>query len=146
MFYGEYEQAVDIRGRVSLPATLRGRLGDHLVVTRGLDGCLVVYAIADWEKLASAVGQLPLTRSVARAVTRLLLGGASEQTLDVQGHLTLPDSLKRWARLDNMAVVVGAGDHIEIWSDTAWNEVTTQLAQDNAAMAETLSQLGFALS
>lgn len=145
MFYGEFEQAVDAQGRVLLPAPYRARLGKTLVVTRGLDGCLLVYTLSQWEQVASSVGQLPLTRSVARAFTRLLLGSASDQALDGQGRLTLPLALRQWAGVETAAVVVGAGDHLEIWSAQAWADQTTQLAHDNAAIAESLSQLGFAL-
>lgn len=145
MFYGEFEQVVDAQGRVALPPPYRPRLGKTLVVTRGLDGCLLVYTLSQWEQVATSVGQLPLTRSVARAFTRLLLGSASDQALDGQGRLTLPPALRQWAGVDTTAVVVGAGDHLEIWSVQAWGEQTAQLAHDNAAIAESLSQLGFAL-
>lgn len=145
MFYGEFEQAVDAQGRLALPAPHRPRLGKTLVVTRGLDGCLLVYPLSEWERLAGAVGELPLTRSVARAFTRLLLGSASDQTIDGQGRFTLPPSLRQWAGVETTAVVVGAGDHLEIWSLQAWQTQTAQLAHDNAAIAESLSQLGFAL-
>jgi MraZ protein len=146
MFYGEFEQAVDTRGKLALPAPYRARLADGCVVTRGLDGCLLIYALADWERVAGEVGRLPLTRSVARAFTRLLLGSASEQRLDAQGRLALPPTLRQWANVTNTAMVIGAGDRLEIWSDQAWTAQTAQLAQDNAAIAESLSQLGFALS
>lgn len=145
MFYGEFELAVDGQGRVALPSAYRPRLGKTLVVTRGLDGCLLVYPLSEWERVAHSVGALPLTRSVARAFTRLLLGSASDQSLDGQGRLTLPLALRQWAGVETVAVVVGAGDHLEIWSLRAWDEMTAQLAHDNAAIAESLSQLGFAL-
>lgn len=145
MFYGEFEQAVDAQGRIALPTPHRSRLGKTLVVTRGLDGCLLVYTVSEWERLAGSVGELPLTRSVARAFTRLLLGSASDQTVDGQGRLTLPPALRQWAGVETTAIVVGAGDHLEIWSASGWQAQTVQLAHDNAAIAESLSQLGFAL-
>ncbi|MFN8471965.1 MAG: division/cell wall cluster transcriptional repressor MraZ [Anaerolineae bacterium] len=146
MFYGEFLQDVDARGRLVIPQAFRADLANGLVITRGLDGCLLVYPASRWDEVADAVSRLPLTRSVARAFVRLLLGGASPQTLDTQGRFTLPVPLRRYARLDSSAVIVGTGDHIEIWGDTAWDRMTDDLAENGSEIAENLSNLGFALS
>ena len=146
MFYGEAEQALDGRGRLILPPTFRTDLAEVLVVTRGLDGCLLIFPTARWDRLAGAVAALPLTRGVARMLTRLLLGGASAQQLDAQGRVTLPEPLRRWAGLERTAVIVGTGDRLEVWSDVAWSRLTERLVEENADIAESLSQLGFALT
>ena len=146
MFYGEFMQDVDARGRMVVPQAFRADLASGLVITRGLDGCLLVYPASRWDEVADAVSRLPLTRSVARAFARLLLGGASSQTLDAQGRFTLPAPLRRYARLDSNAVIVGTGDHIEVWGDAAWGRMTEDLAETGSEIAETLSNLGFALS
>lgn len=146
MFYGEFEQALDSRGRISLPPLFRTYLVDGLVVTRGLDGCLFIYTRAEWERVAGAISDLPLTRGVARGLMRLILGGASALALDAQGRLTLPEALRRYARLTTDAVIIGAGDHLEIWSQGQWSEMTRHLADESGTIAESLSQLGFALT
>ncbi|MFN8499353.1 MAG: division/cell wall cluster transcriptional repressor MraZ [Anaerolineae bacterium] len=146
MFYGEFLQDVDARGRLVIPQAFRADLANGLVITRGLDGCLLVYPASRWDEVADAVSRLPLTRSVARAFVRLLLGGASPQTLDTQGRFTLPTPLRRFGRLESSAVIVGAGDHIEVWSDAAWGQMTDDLAAKGSEIAENLSNLGFALS
>ncbi len=146
MFYGEFLQDVDARGRMVVPPAFRADLANGLVITRGLDGCLLIYPASRWDEVADAVSRLPLTRSVARAFARLLLGGASPQTLDLQGRFTLPVPLRRYARLESNAVIVGTGDHIEVWGDAAWSRVTDDLSENGSDIAETLSNLGFALS
>ena len=146
MFYGEFIQDVDARGRLVAPQAFRADLANGLVITRGLDGCLLVYPASRWDEVANAVSRLPLTRSVARAFTRLLLGGASSQTLDAQGRFMLPAPLRRYARLDTNAVIVGMGGHLEIWGDAAWSRMTEDLAENGSDIAETLGSLGFALS
>ncbi|MFN8482794.1 MAG: division/cell wall cluster transcriptional repressor MraZ [Anaerolineae bacterium] len=146
MFYGEFLQDVDARGRLVVPPAFRADLADGLVITRGLDGCLLLYPASRWDEVADAVSRLPLTRSVARAFVRLLLGGASPQTLDGQGRFTLPSPLRRYARLDASTVIVGAGDHIEVWGNAAWDQMTDDLAANGSEIAESLSNLGFAFS
>ncbi len=146
VFWGEFTEQLDARGRLRVPAALRAALADGLVVTRGLDGCLLIYPAGRWENVAAMVGALPFTRGAARSFTRLFLGGASEQRLDAQGRLAIPDTLRRYAGLDASAVFVGAGDHLEVWAQPAWSSVTAQLASESAAIAESLSQLGFALT
>lgn len=146
MFYGEFEQVVAADGRVAMPPLFRATLSDGLVVTRGLDGCLFIYTAAEWERVAGAISDLPLTRGVARGLMRLILGGASAVRLDSRGGLTVPPSLRRYAGLERAAVIVGAGDHLEVWSDATWAAMTSQLAAESGDLAESLSQLGFALT
>src|SRR5207249_2229914 len=66
MLLGEHEHALDDKNRLTLPARLRDQLGDRVVVTRGLDGCLYVYAAAEWAKLAERVGTLDALSREAR--------------------------------------------------------------------------------
>ncbi len=146
MFYGEYGQALDASGRMIVPPPFRADLAQGLVVTRGLDGCLFIYPAAEWERVAGAISTLPLTRGVARGLMRLILGGASALTLDGRGGLVLPEALRRYASLDTGAVIVGAGDRLEIWSQATWADLTSRLAAESGDLAESLSQLGFALT
>ena len=53
MLLGEHEHTLDDKNRLTLPAKLREQLGAQVVVRRGLDGCLYVYAQAEWEQLAA---------------------------------------------------------------------------------------------
>lgn len=146
MFYGEFEQALETGGRMVMPPPFRADLAQGLVVTRGLDGCLFIYPAAEWERVADAISALPLTRGVARGLMRLILGGASALALDGRGGLVLPEALRRYARLDEGAVIVGAGDRLEVWSQVTWDDLTSRLAAESGDLAESLSQLGFALT
>lgn len=146
MFYGEFEQALETGGRMVMPLPFRPNLAQGLVITRGLDGCLFIYPAAEWERIAGAISALPLTRGVARGLMRLILGGASALTLDARGGLVLPEALRHYASLGDGAVIVGAGDRLEVWSRATWDELTSRLAVESGDLAESLSQLGFALT
>ena len=44
MFFGEYEHTIDDKNRLTLPARFRDSFAGGVVLTRGLDECLDVYA------------------------------------------------------------------------------------------------------
>ena len=72
MLLGEHEHSLDDKNRLTLPAKLREQLGDHVVITRGMDGCLYVYARSEFDSLAARIGSLeasPPTRAACSATS-----------------------------------------------------------------------------
>ena len=90
MLLGQHEHSLDDKNRLTLPAKLREQLGDRVVVTRGLDGCLDVYARADWDELAERVGTLDSLSGETRKLQRYFFTGAAEAELDKQGRVVIP--------------------------------------------------------
>ena len=86
MFLGTYSPKLDDKGRLFLPAKFRDRLKAGIVVTRGHEKSLVIYPADAFESLASRVLAMPTTNRRARAYSRLLLSGASDQVPDKQGR------------------------------------------------------------
>ena len=122
MLLGEHEHALDEKNRLTLPARLRDQLGDRVVVTRGLDGCLYVYAAAEWAKLAERVGALdPLSRE-ARTMQRFFFASAMDAELDKQGRIVIPAGLLESAGIGREVTVAGIYDHLEIWDRAAWRD------------------------
>ena len=97
MFIGEYYHNIDAKKRLAVPAKFRAGLGKKAVVTRGLDNCLYLYPMKEWEKLAAKLARLPITRSDSRAFVRLMLAGAMDVSLDQLGRILVPDYLKDYA-------------------------------------------------
>ncbi|MDO4326356.1 MAG: division/cell wall cluster transcriptional repressor MraZ [bacterium] len=120
MFIGEYSHTIDEKGRLIMPSRFREQLGDSFVVTRGLDGCLFVYGLQEWEKLEQKLRALPLTNPNARKLTRFFLAGAAMCEMDKQGRILLPAVLRKFAGLKKDVVLAGVGNRIEIWNDAAW--------------------------
>ena len=85
MLLGEYEHALDPKGRIAVPAKLREALGGKFIITKGLDGCLFVYDLEQWQLLEAKLASLPMSRKTARDFTRFLFGGACECECDKQG-------------------------------------------------------------
>jgi len=118
MLLGEHEHALDDKNRLTLPAKLRGEIGERVVVTRGLDGCLYVYATAEWEQLAKRVGTLDPLSHEARAMQRFFFASGSEAEVDKQGRVVIPANLL--ATVGREVTVIGVYDHLEIWDRAAW--------------------------
>jgi MraZ protein len=142
MFIGEYNHTIDEKGRLALPAKMRGKLVDGAVVTRGLDGCLFVYTKEEWQKLADKLANLPLTNANSRAFSRLMLAGAMDVEFDKLGRILLPGYLREFANLKNKAVVAGLYSRIEIWNDEAWKEYKTKTEANTEEITQNLAELG----
>ena len=135
MFMGEYLHAVDVKGRIIMPAKFREELGECFVITRGLDNCLFVYPLSEWTLLEQKLKALPFTRSDARAFMRFFFSGATECGLDKQGRVLIPNNLREHARLHKDVVVIGVSGRVEIWSQEVWNQYSdeTGLSFENIA-------------
>ena len=62
MFMGEYQHSVDAKGRLIIPSKYREQLGDKMVVTKGLDTCLYLYPMEEWEKMVEKFAGLNLLK------------------------------------------------------------------------------------
>jgi MraZ protein len=123
---GEFEQRLDDKNRVTLPARLRDRFASGLVCARGLDKCITVFPREAWDTFVTTQSErLDLFTREGRALERYLFGGATECELDRQGRIALPASLIGHASLDKEIVIAGLRDRLEIWDRESWR---TQLA------------------
>lgn len=122
MFLGEYTHTIDEKGRLTIPAKFRNTLASGLVLTRGLDTCLVVYPNSGWQDLAERVAKLPMSDKRVRAYRRRVFSGAVDLTPDRQGRILVPPYLREFAQLGNEVVVAGSFDYIEIWGVGLWKE------------------------
>lgn len=136
MFMGEHHHILDGKGRLSIPARFREGLGVRFVATKGLDNCLFVYPMDEWQRIESKLKELPFTRSDARAFVRFFFSGAAECDLDGQGRVLLPEGLRTYARLERDVVIIGVSSRVEIWSKDEWESYQQQADQSYEALAE----------
>ena len=142
MFIGEYTHSIDEKGRLAVPVKFRTELERGAVVTKGIDQCLVLYTLKEWNALAEKISQLPMNHANTRAISRLLLAGAMDVQLDKQGRVILPDYLRKYAGLGKKAIVAGLYNRIEIWDEAAWEQYKTGTESESQNIAETLSGFG----
>lgn len=122
MFLGEYVHTIDEKGRLTIPARFRADLTAGLVVTCGIDRCLVIYPVEEWDRLAEKVSALPMTDRRARAFRRLVFSNASDVVPDKQGRVLIPPRLREYGNLDGEVVVTGLNTYIEVWNPDSWGE------------------------
>lgn len=142
MLIGEYQHTIDTKKRLAIPAKMRAELGEKVVVTRGLDGCLFVYTSLMWEELAQKLGQAPVGSEMSRGFVRLLLSGANEVELDSLGRVLVPDTLKDYAGLTKNVVIVGVYNRLEIWDKDRWMSYSVRAEREIGNMAEKMGELG----
>jgi len=142
MFIGEYQHLIDDKGRLAVPAKFRAALKGGAIVTRGLDSCLFIFTKKEWEILAGKIKALPISQSNSRAFSRLMLGGAMEVNLDVQGRILLPDYLQEYAGLKKQAIIAGLYNRLEIWDEASWKKYKDKTEASSDDISEKLDGLG----
>jgi len=134
MFLGEYQPNITEGSRIVLPKKLRDQIrGEELILSRGFERCVFLYDKEDWVLEAQKQVESPITDAKTRDIKRYMYAGAVEVTIDEQGRLVLPASLKDYAGLDKKAAVIGAGDHIEIWDFDNWNKHLDKISAELSA-------------
>ncbi len=142
MLMGEFHHNIDDKGRLIIPSKFRTELGERLIVTRGLDKCLFVYSLTEWEKIVERLRTLPFTNKDARNFTRFFLSGATECEFDRQGRINITSPLVSYADLTKECVVIGANDRLEIWSSKIWEDFLFENENNLADIAENLFTSG----
>lgn len=141
MFIGEYKHNLDTKGRIIIPSKFRDELHATFILARGLDSCLTIYSLKQWEKLFEEVNKLPTTKKAARQYVRMLTSTATECSLDNQGRIIIPSFLAKPVNINKECVVIGANDHIEIWDKDTWDAYITDASNNFEEVAENLSDL-----
>ncbi|MDP6387686.1 MAG: division/cell wall cluster transcriptional repressor MraZ [Candidatus Pacebacteria bacterium] len=142
MLIGEYTHTLDTKKRISLPSKFRREFGKRVVVTRGLDNCLFVYSIKEWEKISKKIGELPMGGADTRGFNRFMLSGAVEVDVDSAGRVLIPDFLKNFANLGNKVVLAGIHSRVEIWNEKAWTQYKENIEKRAERLAEKLGEIG----
>lgn len=120
-FYGREQYAIDHKGRLSVPASMRKAAGGrkpitHFFLAPGFDGCLALYSPDEWKHVEDQLRALPMGDREARAFLRAFLSDVSQVAVDSQGRITIPSSLLTRAGLGKDAILHGVLNRIEIWS------------------------------
>ena len=144
MFMSEYNHTLDTKGRLIIPAKFRETLGEEFVISKGMDGCLFVYAGDDWNAFEQKLTSLPLINKEARQFARFFLAGAATVEVDKQGRILLPPVLREYANLTKDVVLVGVLSRVEIWDKDRWQENTYD-EDEMDEIAEHMADLGFSI-
>ena len=138
MFMGEYHHNIDEKGRVIIPSKFRYELGEKFVITRGIEECLFVYSMEEWNKIIEKLKELPFTSKDARTFMRMFLSGATECELDKNGRVNIVNTLSSYAGITKECVILGVNDRLEIWSEDKFNSFFNNNIENFSDIAENL--------
>ena len=137
MFMGEYHYSIDDKGRLTIPSKLRYDLGEKFIVTRGLDNCLFIYPMNEWNNVINKYKELPNTKD-ARNFMRFFLYGATVCEFDKQGRINIQTPLLNYAKLTKDCVIIGVSERIEVWSKEKWEEFINENEDKLSDIADNL--------
>jgi MraZ protein len=140
---------MDEKGRTSVPSRYRDALtaqGEgRLVLTTGLEACLVAYPVGEWLAFEEKLSRMPQFDASVKMLRRIYVSGAVECDLDKHGRILVPANLRKHAGLDKDALWAGMGRHAEIWAKERFDALREEALSDEAQrqqMAERLAELG----
>jgi MraZ protein len=126
LFTGEYECKMDAKGRLTLPSKVKSKLpevsGNQLVLSLGLEPCLVLYPLLEWRKTSAKIASKNEFDEEFRRLQRNFFRRNLEVELDGAGRLLIPKSMSRHAKLEKEVMLVGIGTRMELWDPTIYKE------------------------
>ena len=144
MFMGTYNNSIDAKNRMIVPAKLRNQFkGDQCVITIGMEHCLCIYTREDWDRLCEKFMGIPESDLQARRFVRAVTGNAAEYEFDSQGRIIIPDNLREYAGIKKELVSVGVMTKIEVWAKEVWTSPDNTDKMDPKEWSEALLRYGF---
>ena len=129
-FTGEYNNSLDSKNRLNIPAKFRKALDPvndrTFVLTRGFDQCLLLYPLNEWREVETQLSQLSSIRSRDRDFVRSITRHATPVQYDGQGRIQIPETLIKFSGIQNDVNVIGMLKKIEIWDPKVLNEQDKQ--------------------
>ena len=124
---------VDDKGRMAMPSKHRQVLQTYcegrLVVTAFQDKCLLLYPSRQWPAIETQLLELPNASGEVRDMHRVMLGYATECTMDSNGRFLLSLMSRDFACIDRQAVLLGQGNKFELWGNRVWEEKLRSLSK-----------------
>ena len=122
MFFGEFEYKIDEKGRVPIPPKFRGELKLGMVLTPGIEKCIIAYPLPEWKKIATSLTSGSVTPSKLRRLNRAIFATAFSLNIDGQGRIALPAPLREHAEIMDEVIIAGANTYLELWNKVYWEE------------------------
>lgn len=148
-YLGEFKLFVTEKNRLVIPASFRELYEQNddksLYVSYQNNGWLEVYDSIYWRKIAEELGKLSFLHSDVRDYQRLLYSQTQIQEFDQQGRIVLSEQMLECLKHESNQtkarelVVVGAGEHVEIWTAQRWQIKKDSLMKSHSALSDRLA-------
>ena len=139
MFFGSFAHTLDEKGRLMIPRKMREELGFKVYIMKGFDGSLSVYTVERYQKLAEEFYNLPFTQQRNRDYLRVQFASTYEIDVDKLGRLQLPTALLTKFNISRNVIVLGIGDHIELWDAKKYEEYESGVVENFEKNAEAIN-------
>ncbi len=138
-FRGHFDYSLDAKNRLNVPAKFRAAFSSGVVLAKGLEPCVAVWAPDTFERWTeSFLSNLNPVSPERRKLTRYFAGSSFDAELDSAGRVTLNQALLEHAGIQKEVVIVGNLDHLEIWDRDRWGDDQQALNAEVAGIAESL--------
>ena len=141
IYFGTYQHSLDSKNRLLVPSKLKALLTSTVYIMKGLDGCLSLYDANSFESYVEKLQKLSFNRSKEREFIRTILSSVVEMEADKVGRIQLPTAIVKKYNIEKEVVVIGVGDHVEIWNQTKWNEYIEKSDSDLEDIAEDIENV-----
>lgn len=135
IFKGEYEHALDAKGRVAFPAKLRKYINpavqDRFTLVKGLEQCLYLYPEDKWLEVEDKLNQISSFSAEGRMVKRQFLRYAEDISLDNQNRIALSPKMIELAAIDAKVTFIGTGDRVELWAPEVLDTQTSDVSEED---------------
>ncbi len=121
LFVGRYDRLLDAKGRIILPARLRGFFETSGYLAPHEDGCIALWTEEEFKAEADRQRERESEGRVARDDVREWFSHVDRVSLDAQGRMAIPGDLRQHAELENDVLFVGVHDRVELWSRRRWD-------------------------
>jgi len=139
-FLGEYEVAIDAKGRFLLPSGVRKQMADgagaQYVIKRDFENCLTIYPVDTWNAISEKINRLNEFKQGVREFKRLFLNGATIVELDSADRMLVPKPLQEYAGIKKDAVLAAQGNKLELWDKDTYYNYLKQNAVNMSRLAE----------
>lgn len=147
-FEGTFNNALDGKGRVAIPARHRDALEDQkeVMVTYHFvppNPCLDLWPLPEWEKLKDRLGQMGGSFGEAKQLFETVyVGQAVSVSLDKQGRILIPQGLRNRAALDENISFVGVRNKLRIFRADTYEAIVEKYEDTLTNNPDALGELG----
>ncbi len=128
LFLSNYENRLDTKGRISVPASFRSAIMSEnfagIVLYRSFTNkCIEGVSMSRMEQMATAADKMGVFDSGLDDLSAMLFADARPLQFDVTGRVIIPNDLLKHAGISETAVFVGRGNSFQIWEPSAFKSV-----------------------
>ncbi len=138
MYFGSFTHNLDDKGRLMIPRKMREELGYKVYIMKGFEGSLSLYNEERYQKLVEEFSRLSFNQSKVRDYLRLQFASTYEMEVDKLGRVQIPTALLTKYNISKEVLVLGIGDHIEVWDKAKYEEYENNIRDEFESIAENI--------